>query len=221
MKKFINGCGGIVAVLGIVLFITYECTREKQPPPPKIAPEYTGPKEKHERLDPLALPLLKDRYRAIVKHGDTIITWNKWMGEWRKMYYDERKRLGNSAYSTYKVYNENMDMIQESEQFQRGMIIGWQVEYDEKGKLLKTYNQDAEFDFTIGDLVKKIKDEYNADLTQQLPEGQYAERYRVSGSRLSKYKLMIKSNGKMWRLEIDGDGGYNRRKKQIFRKIKY
>jgi hypothetical protein len=215
MKKFINGCAGIVAGLGILVFITYECKREKQPPPPKIAPEYTAPRENHERLDHHALPLLKDRYVAVVKHGDTIITWNKWKGEWRKTYYAERKRLGNSAYSTYKVYNENLNMIQESEQFQNGMIMGWQAEYDDMGKLVKTYDADKDFNFTIDDLIKKIKEEYNVDLTKQLPEGQWAKRYRVSSSPLAKYTLMIESNGKKWHLEIDGDGGFNRHRNQM------
>lgn len=216
MKKFISGCAGIIAVVGIVLFIVHDCTRKPTPPPPEISADYTGPREKHEKLDKRALPFFAGRYGAIVRYGDTTITWQKWRGQWRKIYYAERRRLGNSPYSTYKVYNEAQDMIQESEQFQEGMITGWLLDYDDKGMLIKAYNQNADFDFTIDDLIKKIKDEYDADLTKQLTNGQYAERYKVSGHPVRKYRLCINSGPNKWRLEIDGHDGHKIKKRIIY-----
>lgn len=207
MKGGAKTCIGVLVMIAIISIVVSECKRGKTAPLPKIPPGYNGNMYTHDVLDSRALPLLsKNESLVVIKSGDTTITWAKQKGKWRKIYYLERKSIKDSAYSTLKIYDEDLWLYQECEMFQQGMYTGLLKEYDKKGMLVAVTDKDHPFTFTINDLIEKIKIEYNVDLTKQLTGEQWAD--RTSGnSGLAKYRVRINSPKGKYFMEIHGRTG--------------
>lgn len=185
--KVVKGCLTVILVFCVAVILISEFTRERKPAPPP----YNGPKTNYERLDRRAIGLLANKEYAVLKSGDTTITWEKIRNKKHKELYTERKRIGNSAYTTFKIFYGNKQIMFHSEQFQDAMYMGWTREYDKSGKLIRTYNEDEKFDFTIDDLIKMVKDKYGRDLRVQLEGREFAKRSTVSSSNVSYYTLNI------------------------------
>lgn len=100
----------------------------------------------------------------ILENGDKI---QQFKGSGNKGYI-ERKEYANTAYDLYKEYYENGNL-----KVKVNMFYNFQVklrkEYDEKGNLTEEIDYDNDYKFSIDDLGKKMKEEYNIDILKRSP----------------------------------------------------
>lgn len=70
----------------------------------------------------------------------------------------------HSNYTTIKLFNYEGNLIHVWLQF-HSFIVGVSKEYDGRGNVIKEYDQDKGFAFSIDDLIQKMQDEYGVDIT--------------------------------------------------------
>ena len=76
------------------------------------------------------------------------------------------ERVLNSPYTLYKLYDIKTNMLKSSARTFYGFAIEYSKEYDGEGKLIKEIDDDKPYQFSIEDLRKKLKNEYDIDIIE-------------------------------------------------------
>lgn len=173
-------------------------------------PVYSKGGANHEKLDKRALPLLAAGKNHILKSGDTVISWTK-----ERWDYEEFKRIGNSAFYSIRKYNRDLNIIYECNFFQNGIPIGYEKQYNDDGSLTKKRDFDGNFNFSVSNLIDKVKKDYGRDISV-LVAPKEAVYITAARNRVAKYIVVLKIGREYKRIEIDGEHGYVWRVKTVY-----
>lgn len=133
--------------------------------------------------------------------------------------YYEFKFFKNNPYVEKKYYHENLNLKSESDMFFE-VPIGKSCVYNQQGVLISEKDHDQQRNFSIGQLIQKVKLDFKIDLLKDI-DGKSVSLTRAPDNRIS-YEVVLKNyylEGSHRIISIDAnDGSVLRDEKLSYRK---
>ncbi|WP_395075962.1 hypothetical protein [Flavobacterium sp.] len=134
------------------------------------------------------------------------------------------KTMLNNPYEIIKIYFKNNKILYAEGQDFYGIHIGLDKEYDETGKLIKQIDNDKPYQFSIEDLRKKLKNEYDIDIIEDYNSKEptlikvgrwlgYDKDWDIYKKNVPMYQIGFEKNNNKIYLEINATTGSTIKKK--------
>jgi hypothetical protein len=191
------------SIIWLVLLLLFNsCNAQKQNKTKDSLKYYNANQYKDWEKDPDYLSSYSEEDKFLMKGNERVRIWKD-----EKIHIEKSNKI--SPYTFYKTYSSgNKILLSEWIEFYR-TFTGINRQYNENGKLIKEKDWDLPYPFSIEDLTKKFKKEYNVDIENRK---NVRNVYRIERSKtlgIPTYQVVLKTEvGNKWvEYLVDGKTG--------------